>query len=84
MAFEPASGREGADPGAVVRGAPDGAPAVRRVEGASGAALVVRAAALPEIGLPDPDYFLYCEDVDWSWRAQAACSRPRSPGSRSA
>jgi GT2 family glycosyltransferase len=44
---------------------------VSAVDGASGAALVVRASALPVIGLPDPDYFLYCEDVDWSWRARA-------------
>jgi N-acetylglucosaminyl-diphospho-decaprenol L-rhamnosyltransferase len=75
MDFELRSGREGADPAEVLR---KGAPPERRgelpeavvhpVEGASGAALVVRAAALPEIGLPDPAYFLYCEDLDWSWR----------------
>ena len=71
MDFELKSGREGARPDEVM-GAPAAGHAVRPVEGASGAALVVRAAALREIGLPDPDYFLYCEDVDWSWRTLAA------------
>jgi N-acetylglucosaminyl-diphospho-decaprenol L-rhamnosyltransferase len=71
MDFELRSGREGARPDEVMR-APAAEPAVRPVEGASGAALVVRAAALREIGLPDPDYFLYCEDIDWSWRTLAA------------
>lgn len=74
MDFELRSGREGADPAEVMRAASSAGgsahahAAVHPVEGASGAALVVRAAALPEIGLPDPAYFLYCEDLDWSWR----------------
>jgi len=72
MDFELRSGREGALPADVMAEASTAAPAVRPVEGASGAALVVRVAALREIGLPDPDYFLYCEDVDWSWRTLAA------------
>ena len=69
--FELASGREGARSAEVME-ATAAEPPVRPVEGASGAALVVRASALPAIGLPDPDYFLYCEDIDWSWRAHAA------------
>ena len=72
MDFELASGREGARSAAVTGSAVPAQPTVRAVEGASGAALVVRASALPVIGLPDPDYFLYCEDVDWSWRTAAA------------
>jgi GT2 family glycosyltransferase len=71
MDFELKSGREGAQPDDVM-GAHAGEHTVRPVDGASGAALVVRAAALREIGLPDPDYFLYCEDIDWSWRTLAA------------
>ena len=72
MDFELASGREGAEARAVTSASTPADAPVRLVEGASGAALVVRAAALPVIGLPDPDYFLYCEDVDWSWRTAAA------------
>ena len=70
MDFELLSGREGALPVEAAAAAGRAvAPEVRPTEGASGAALVIRAAALPVIGLPDPDYFLYCEDIDWSWRA---------------
>jgi GT2 family glycosyltransferase len=72
MDFELRSGREGALPAEVTAAAPASSGRVQPVEGASGAALVVRASALPVIGLPDPDYFLYCEDVDWSWRTLAA------------
>ena len=71
MDFELASGREGAAAEAVTASAARPGATVRPVDGASGAALVVRASALPVIGLPDPRYFLYCEDVDWSWRARA-------------
>lgn len=69
MDFELKSGREGAVAERITALPTAAIPAVRPVEGASGAALLVRASALPRIGLPDPDYFLYCEDVDWSWRA---------------
>jgi GT2 family glycosyltransferase len=72
MDFRLESGREGAVAERVTALPPAGDPAVRSVEGASGAALVVRVTALPVIGLPDPRYFLYCEDVDWSWRTLAA------------
>jgi hypothetical protein len=72
MDFELASGREGAVPSVVTAAPAQSSPSVRPVDGASGAALVVRAGALPVIGLPDPRYFMYCEDVDWSWRALAA------------
>jgi GT2 family glycosyltransferase len=71
MDFELASGREGAAAEAVTSSAVRPGATVLPVDGASGAALVVRASALPVIGLPDPRYFLYCEDVDWSWRARA-------------
>ena len=72
MDFELLSGREGARPADVAERKAADESTIRVVDGASGAALVVRAAALPVIGLPDPDYFLYCEDVEWSWRARAA------------
>jgi GT2 family glycosyltransferase len=44
----------------------------RYVFGASGVAPAYRRAMLEEIGLLDPDYQSYCEDVDLSWRAQLA------------
>jgi GT2 family glycosyltransferase len=72
MDFDLRSGREGAAPGAVTSTPVPPTASVRPVDGASGAALVVRVSALPVIGLPDPRYFLYCEDVDWSWRTSAA------------
>jgi GT2 family glycosyltransferase len=46
-----------------------GTGAVRDVEGAIGAALLARSSAVRRMGPLDDDYFLYFEDVDWSWRA---------------
>lgn len=48
------------------------ASGVRDIDGAVGAALVVPRATVERIGYLDEDYFLYCEDVDWSWRARRA------------
>lgn len=42
------------------------------VEALTGAAMVVPLEVVDQVGLPDPDYFLYCEDLDWSWRMTAA------------
>lgn len=39
---------------------------------ASGACVLVRIAALREVGLFDESYFLYCEDVDLAWRLRIA------------
>jgi GT2 family glycosyltransferase len=38
----------------------------------TGCAILFRASALESIGLFDPDYYLLCEDVDWSLRARRA------------
>jgi GT2 family glycosyltransferase len=38
----------------------------------SGAAVLIRRAALEKAGLLDPDYVIYVEDVDWSARARRA------------
>lgn len=35
-----------------------------------GAALLIRADALADVGLMDPDYFIWFEDVDWCYRAR--------------
>jgi len=40
------------------------------VFGASGVAPAYRRSMLHEIGLFDPDFGSYCEDIDLSWRAQ--------------
>ncbi|MHB8670839.1 MAG: glycosyltransferase family 2 protein [Acidimicrobiales bacterium] len=44
----------------------------RRVDWAVGAALLMRRAALDEIGGFDERYFMYVEDLDWCWRARRA------------
>src|SRR5205085_466288 len=52
------------------------------VEGVSGGAALLRASMLREIGLFDPAYFAYYEDVDLSLRApsRGATARGRRPG----
>jgi GT2 family glycosyltransferase len=41
---------------------------LREVDAVSGAALLVRRAALAEAGLPDPHFFIYSEELDWCYR----------------
>jgi hypothetical protein len=48
---------------------PDGP---RAVDYLSGAAVLLSRRALDRVGLLDPDYVIYVEDVDWSARARAA------------
>lgn len=38
------------------------------VDWVSGAAFVVRKEVFDEVGAFDPEYFMFCEDVDWCWR----------------
>jgi hypothetical protein len=40
----------------------------RDVECVMGACLLVRRAAIDEVGGPDPDFFLFSEEVDWLYR----------------
>jgi GT2 family glycosyltransferase len=42
----------------------------REVSWAVGAALLIPRTALQRVGGFDPSYFMYGEDVDWSWRAR--------------
>ncbi len=44
--------------------------APRPVDWVSGAALCLRRRLLEEVGLLDEGFFMYCEDVDWCFRAQ--------------
>lgn len=44
----------------------------RSVDWVSGAAFLVRGEVIDKIGLMDEDYFMFCEDVDWCWRARKA------------
>jgi GT2 family glycosyltransferase len=37
-----------------------------------GAAMLVRQATIAEVGLLDPAYFMYSEEVDWCWRIRQA------------
>jgi len=45
---------------------------VREVDWVSGAAMCMRAQALAQVGLLDEGYYMYCEDVDWCYRARQA------------
>jgi hypothetical protein len=52
-----------------IEGGPS-AGAAHDVDWVSGCGVLVRLAALADIGLMDEDFFLYCEDVDWCVRAR--------------
>lgn len=45
---------------------------VREVDWVSGAAMCLRRAALEQVGLFDEGYYMFCEDVDWCYRARQA------------
>ena len=44
----------------------------REVDWVSGAAFLVRHEVMDKIGYFDPEYFMYCEDVDWCFRTWEA------------
>lgn len=53
------------------------------VDGITGAAMFIRAETLSRIGLLDPDFYLYREDIDWCLRARKAGFHIRYvPGAR--
>jgi len=43
-----------------------------RVDASTGCCMLIRRAAIDEVGLFDEGYFIYCEDVDWYLRAKQA------------
>jgi hypothetical protein len=44
----------------------------REVDWVSGAAMFVTHSAMEKVGFLDPNYFMYCEDVDWCYRVHKA------------
>jgi GT2 family glycosyltransferase len=44
----------------------------REVDWVSGCAFLVRSEVVHDVGVLDPEYFMYCEDVDWCFRAWKA------------
>jgi GT2 family glycosyltransferase len=55
----------------------------REVECVMGACLLVRRAAIDEVGPPDPSFFLFSEEVDWLYRfAQAGWKTLFTPEAR--
>lgn len=45
---------------------------IHEIEACSGAAMIVRASLLDEVGLLDETFFMYAEDLDWCRRFRAA------------
>lgn len=43
----------------------------RAVDAVSGAALLIRRTAMAQIGLLDPNFFIYSEEIDWCYRLHA-------------
>jgi len=43
-----------------------------RIDHPLGAAMMARGAAIQQVGLLDPQFFMYCEEIDWAWRMRKA------------
>ena len=39
-----------------------------RIDHPLGAAMMARSTAIQQVGLLDPHFFMYCEEIDWAWR----------------
>jgi GT2 family glycosyltransferase len=49
-----------------------GGPTPFRVDFVLGAAMMLRAEAVRDVGLLDEGFVMYCEEVDWAWRLRRA------------
>lgn len=43
-----------------------------RVDFPLGASMMVKSAAIADVGLMDESFFMYCEEIDWCWRMRKA------------
>lgn len=43
-----------------------------RIDHPLGAAMMARGAAIQQVGVLDPQFFMYCEEIDWAWRMHKA------------
>lgn len=43
-----------------------------RIDHPLGAAMMARGAAIQQVGVLDPQFFMYCEEIDWAWRMRKA------------
>ena len=43
-----------------------------RIDHPLGAAMMVRGTAIQQAGVLDPQFFMYCEEIDWAWRMYKA------------
>lgn len=51
---------------------PDTGSQPYRIDHPLGAAMMARGAAIQQVGLLDPQFFMYCEEIDWAWRMRKA------------
>jgi hypothetical protein len=49
-----------------------GQPAPFPIDHPLGAAMMVRAETVNDVGLLDEGFFMYCEEIDWAWRMEKA------------
>ncbi len=43
-----------------------------RIDHPLGAAMMARGTAIRQVGVLDPQFFMYCEEIDWAWRMRQA------------
>ncbi len=51
---------------------PDTSGQPYRIDHPLGAAMMARGAAIQQVGVLDPQFFMYCEEIDWAWRMRKA------------
>ncbi len=51
---------------------PDTGQQPLRIDHPLGAAMMARGTAIQQVGTLDPQFFMYCEEIDWAWRMNKA------------